>query len=140
MNNVAEFELTELKAIPNRISVGEEVDLSLEIANNGQADGSAALIVELVESGGARTRIHAQNIQVESNSTFIWEGVLTSSRDGTMWVEYQVVEQSMIQSNTVRVDSSGDGLFGSSLSVSPAIFGLVVLTILGLIGLLIYQN
>ena len=136
---VAEFELTELRAIPNRISVGEEVDLSLEIANNGQADGSAALIVELVESGGARTRIHAQNIQVESNSTFIWEGVLTSSRDGTMWVEYQVVEQSMIQSNTVRVDSSGDGLFGSSLSVSPAIFGLVVLTILGLIGLLIYQ-
>ena len=53
LNNVAEFELTELKAIPNQFPL-EEVDLSLEIANNGQADGSAALIVELVESGSAK--------------------------------------------------------------------------------------
>ena len=82
--------------------------------------------------------MHAQNIQVESNSTFIWEGVLTSSEDGTMWVEYQVVEQSMIQSNTVQLIPV-EMAYSDRVSVSPAIFGLVVLTILGLIGLLIYQ-
>ena len=112
---VADFELREIEDLPSRLNVGDVVDLGLEIKNTGQANGSAALIIELVESDGARTRIHAQNIQIDSNSTFAWEGTWTTNREGTMWIEYQIVEQQSIQSDTVRVDSSGNGLFGGTL-------------------------
>lgn len=136
---VADFELRETEDLPNRLKVGDVVDLGLEIRNIGQADGSAALIIELVESDGAKTRIHAQNIQVESNSTFVWEGTWTTNREGTMWIEYQIVEQQMIQSDTVRVDSNGNGLLGGGSGFSPVIFVIMMGIVLGLTGVLIYQ-
>ena len=39
-----------------------------------------------------------------------------------MWIEYQIVEQQSIQSDTVRVDSNGNGLFGGNSGFSPVIF------------------
>ena len=136
---VADFELRETEDLPSRLNVGDVVDLGLEIKNTGQANGSAALIIELIESDGARTRIHAQNIQIDSNSTFAWEGTWTTNREGTMWIEYQIVEQQSIQSDTVRVDSGGNGLFGGNSGFSPVIFVIMMVIVLGLTGVLIYQ-
>ena len=56
-----------------------------------------------------------------------------------MWIEYQIVEQQMIQSDTVRVDSNGNGLLGGGSGFSPVIFVIMMGIVLGLTGVLIYQ-
>ena len=97
-----------------KLSVGKSVDLSVVINNVGKSDGDAQLRVERVESNGARTILHVQEIKVNSGGSGVFNHRWTPDRDGSMWVEFIIVGGSVAQTETFYVDDGesdgvGDG-------------------------------
>lgn len=132
------FSLPEMKPGDN-FAAGEVVSLGLLISNLGLADGDAQMFVELVESNGARTRIDARGIQIESGSTYIYSKDWVPDRSGTMWIEFQIVNGPMAQSETVYVDETrSDGLLGGISSVNPVLLIVILLLTISLVGLLVF--
>ena len=82
------------------------------ISNSGLADGDAQIFVELVEGNGARTRIDARGIQIEAGGTYVYSKDWIPDRAGTMWIEYQIINGPLAQSETVYVDEQrSEGIF-----------------------------
>jgi hypothetical protein len=137
---IAEYSFTEPVMKPSKqIAAGETVALAVEISNSGLADGEAQMFVELVESNGARTRIDARSIEVESGGTYVYTKDWIPAREGTMWIEFQIINGPNVQTNTVYIDeASSDGVFSSVASVSPVLLVIIFLLTVSLVGLLIF--
>ncbi len=137
---IAEYSFTAPVLKPNKeIAAGETVALAVEISNSGLADGEAQMFVELVESTGARTRIDARSIEIEAGSTFVYTKDWTPTRDGTMWIEFQIINGPNVQTNTVYIDeATSDGVFSSVASVNPVLLIIIFLLTVSLVGLLIF--
>jgi len=132
------FSTPEMKADDN-IAAGDSVSLSVVISNSGLADGDAQMFVEIVESNGARTRIDARGIQIESGGTYVYSKDWTPDRAGTMWIEYQIINGPVAESETVYVDEQrSEGIFGSISSVNPVLLVVIFLLTVSLAGLLIF--
>ncbi len=132
------FSLPEMKPSDN-FAAGDIVSLGILISNLGLADGDAQMFVELVESNGARTRIDAREIQIESGGTYIYSKDWIPDRSGTMWIEYQIINGPMAQSETVYVDEArSDGLLGGISSVNPILLFIIFALSAALIGLLVF--
>ena len=74
-----------------QLEVGKSVDLSVVIQNIGKSDGDAQLRVERVESNGARTIIHSQEVKVNSGGNGVFNHRWTPDRDGSMWIEFIII-------------------------------------------------
>ena len=121
------------------IHQGDYVEIATMVSNFGLADGEAQVIVNLVESTGARTQLDAQTLTIQSGETVLYEYSWKPTRDGTMWLEINIVNGPSIQSNTVRVDEPRtDGVLGSIASVNSSLLVVVGLLSLSLVGLLVY--
>ena len=132
------FSVPEMKPSDN-FAAGDIVSLGLSITNSGLADGDAQMFVELVESNGARTRIDARGIQIESGSTYIYSKDWIPDRSGTMWIEFQIINGPMAQSENVYVDEArSDGLLGGISSVNPVLLIVIFLLTASLVGLLLF--
>ena len=62
------------------------------IQNVGKSDGDAQLRVERVESNGARTIIHSQQVKVNSGSVGEFNHRWIPDRAGSMWIEFIIIE------------------------------------------------
>ena len=122
-----------------KLAVGKSVDLSVVIKNVGKSDGDAQLRVERVESNGARTIIHTQEIKVNSGGSGIFNHRWTPDRDGSMWIEFIIVGGSVAQTETFYVDDGeSDGFFGGLSEMNPVLLVIIFLLIASLIGILIF--
>jgi len=122
-----------------KLSVGNSVDLSVVIKNVGKSDGDAQLRVERVETNGARTIIHTQEIQVNSGGTGVFNHRWSPDRDGSMWIEFIIVGGPMAQTDTFYVDDgNSDGFFGGISEMNPVLLIIIFLLIAALAGLLIF--
>ena len=122
-----------------KLSVGKSVDLSVVIKNVGKSDGDAQLRVERVESNGARTIIHTQEVKVNSGGSGVFNHRWTPDRDGSMWIEFIIVGGSVTQTDTFYVDDgSSDGFFGGISEMNPVLLIIIFLLIASLIGILIF--
>ena len=137
---IAEYSFSEPEMKPSaNFAAGEIVSLGLSITNSGLADGDAQMFVELVESNGARTRIDARGIQIESGSTYIYSKDWIPDRSGTMWIEFQIINGPSAQSETVYVDEARtDGLLGGISSVNPVLLIVIFALTVALVGLLVF--
>ena len=137
---IAEYSFTTPVIKPNKeIAAGETVILAVEISNSGLADGEAQMFVELVESTGARTRIDARSIEIEAGGLFVYTKDWTPTREGTMWIEFQIINGPNVQTNTVYIDeATSDGVFSSVASVNPVLLIVIFLLTVSLVGLLIF--
>ena len=122
-----------------KLSVGKSVDLSVVINNVGKSDGDAQLRVERVESNGARTILHVQEIKVNSGGSGVFNHRWTPDRDGSMWVEFIIVGGSVAQTETFYVDDGeSDGFFGGLSEMNPVLLVIIFLLIASLVGILIF--
>ena len=122
----------------NDIHQGDFVEVSALITNNGLADGEANMVLEQVESSGARTRLDARVIDIQAGEQMIYQFLWKPGRDGTQWLELSIVNGPNSQSQTVLVDEPrSDGVFGTISTVNPALLFIVCLLVAGLIGLLV---
>ena len=120
------------------IHQGDLVEVSALITNNGLADGEANMVLEQVESSGARTRLDARVIDIQAGEQMIYQYLWKPGRDGTQWLELSIVNGPNSQSQTVLVEEPrSDGVFGTISSVNPALLFIVCLLVAGLIGLLV---
>jgi hypothetical protein len=121
------------------IHQGDYVEVATMISNTGLADGEAQIIVNLVESTGARTQLDARTLAIQSGETILYDYSWKPTRDGTMWLEINIVNGPSIQSSTVRVDEPrSEGVLGSISSVNSSLLVVVGLLTMGLVGLLVY--
>jgi len=122
----------------NDIHQGDFVEVSALITNNGLADGEANMVLEQVESSGARTRLDARVIDIQAGEQMIYQYLWKPGRDGTQWLELSIVNGPNAQSQTVLVEEPrSDGVFGTISTVNPALLFIVCLLVAGLIGLLV---
>ena len=122
----------------NDIHQGDFVEVSALITNNGLADGEANMVLEQVESSGARTRLDARVIDIQAGEQMIYQYLWKPGRDGTQWLELSIVNGPNSQSQTVLVEEPrSDGVFGTISTVNPALLFIVCLLVAGLIGLLV---
>lgn len=137
---IAEYSFTIPEMKPNKnFAAGDSVSLGLSITNSGLADGDAQIFVELVESNGARTRIDARGIQIEAGSTYVYSKEWIPDRAGTMWIEFQIINGPMAQSETVYVDEArSEGLLGGISSVNPVLLIVIFLLTVSLVALLLF--
>ena len=132
------FGTPEMKPGDN-IAAGDTVSLVVLISNSGLADGDAQINVELVESNGARTRIDARGIEIAAGSTYVYSKDWIPDRAGTMWIEYQIINGPLAQSETVYVDEQrSEGMFAGISSVNPILLTVIFLLTVALVGLLIF--
>ena len=102
------------------------------------ADGEANLVLEQVESSGARTRLDARVIDIQSGEQMIYKYLWKPGRDGSQWLELSIVNGPNSQSKTVLVEEPrSDGVLGTISTVNPALLTVVGLLTAGLIGLLV---
>ena len=121
------------------VRVDSSVQISASIVNNGNADGSVQIVLELVESNGARTRVDARQLQVAPGETTVYEGSWTPSRTGTMWLEVQILGSETMQTPTLRVkEAESEGFMGTVSQVNPVVLGVLVVLSLVLVGLLVF--
>ena len=121
------------------VRVDETVEISADIINNGNADGSVQIVLELVESNGARTRVDARQLQVAPGSTTVYEGTWVPSRTGTMWLEVQILGSETMQTPTLRVkEAETEGFMGTVSEVNPVVLGVLAVLSLVLVGLLVF--
>ena len=121
------------------VRVDSSVEISATIINNGNADGSVQVVLELVESNGARTRVDARLLEVSPGSTIVYEGAWVPSRTGTMWLEVQILGSETMQTPTLRVkEAESEGFMGTVSEVNPLVLGVLVVLSLVLIGLLVF--
>ena len=137
---VADYVVSPLELKPNAdIHQGDLIEVGAMIVNEGLADGEANLVLELVESTGARTRLDARVLNIQSGEQVLYEYNWKPGRDGSQWLELSIINGPSAQSATVLVDEPrSQGVFGTIGSVNPALLGIVVLLSLGLIGLLVF--
>ena len=132
------FSTPEMKPSDN-IAAGDTVSLGVSISNSGLADGDAQIFVELVESNGARTRIDARGIQIEAGTTYVYSKDWIPDREGTMWIEFQIINGPLAQTETVYVDEQrSEGLLAGISSVNPVLLVVIFLLTVSLVGLLIF--
>jgi hypothetical protein len=121
------------------IHQGDLIEVSALITNSGLADGEANLVLEQVESSGARTRLDARAVDIQSGEQLVYQYNWKPGRDGSQWLELSIVNGPNAQSNTVLVDEPrSDGVFGTISTVNPALLTVVVLLTAGLIALLVF--
>ena len=121
------------------IHQGDLVEVSALISNNGLADGEANLVLEQVESSGARTRLDARAVEIQTGEQLIYQYLWKPGRDGSQWLELSIVNGPNSQSNTVLVDEPrSDGVFGTISTVNPALLTVVALLTAGLVALLVF--
>ena len=119
--------------------VDSSVEITAAIANNGNADGSVQVVLELVESNGARTRVDARQLQIVPGATTVYEGTWVPSRTGTMWLEVQILGSETVQTPTLRVkQAESEGFMGTVSEVNPVVLGVLVVLSMVLIGLLVF--
>lgn len=137
---VPEFVFQEPEISPYRdISVGDSVELAVVIQNIGEASGSAQLVLERVESNGARTRIHAQEIEIQSGGTGIFSHQWSPDREGTMWIEFVIINGPTAQTDTFYVEEeSSGGLLGGFSEINPILLVIIFVFTVALVGLLIF--
>lgn len=137
---VPEFVFQEPEISPYRdISVGGNVELAVVIQNIGEASGAAQLVVERVESNGARTRIHAQEIEIQSGGTGIFSHNWSPDREGTMWIEFVIINGPTAQTDTFYVEEeSSGGLLGGFSEINPILLVIIFVFTVALVGLLIF--
>ena len=96
------------------------------------------MVLEQVESSGARTRLDARVIDIQAGEQMIYQYLWKPGRDGTQWLELSIVNGPNAQSQTVLVEEPrSDGVFGTISTVNPALLFIVCLLVAGLIGLLV---
>ena len=123
----------------NDVTVGTPLDLSVVIQNIGQSDGFAQLRVERVESNGARTIIHTQEVKVQSGGSGFFNHRWTPDRDGSMWIEFIIVGGPTSQTETFYAsDGESDGFFGGIAEINPVLLIIIFLLIASLIGLIVF--
>ena len=121
------------------IVVGDAVDLAVIIKNTGKSDGFAELRVERVESNGARTIIHAQEVKVQSGGSGYFTHRWTPDREGSMWIEFIVIGGPTAQTETFYVgDDSSDGFFGGLAEINPVLLVIIFVLMAALVALLIF--
>ena len=121
------------------VRVDETVEVSAAIINNGNADGSVQIVLELVESNGARLRVDALQLQVAPGSTTVYEGTWVPSRTGTMWLEVQILGSETKQTPTLRVkEAESEGFMGTVSEVNPVVLGVLAVLSIVLVGLLVF--
>ena len=137
---IAEYSFSTPEMKPSDdIAAGDTIRLGVSITNSGLADGDAQIFVELVESNGARTRIDARGIQIEAGGTYLYSKDWIPDRAGTMWIEYQIINGPLAQSETVYVDEQRSaGIFSGISSVNPVLLVVIFLLTTSLVGLLIF--
>ena len=122
-----------------KLEVGKSVDLSVIIQNIGKSDGDAQLRFERVESNGARTIIHQQQIKVNSGGSGVINHRWTPDRDGSMWIEFIIIGGPTAQTETFYVeDGDSDGLLGGIAAINPVLLVIIFVLIAVLIGVLIF--
>ena len=105
----------------------------------GKSDGNTTLRIERVESNGARTTIHNQQIKVNSGGSGQINHRWTADRDGSMWIEFIIVGGPTMQTETFYVDSGeSDGLLGGIAEINPVLLIVIFILIASLIALLIF--
>ena len=113
---------------------GDAVTVGMSLSNTGLADGEANVVLELVESTGARTRLDARVMSIQAGETSLYQYVWVPSRDGTMWLEASVVGGPITQSPTVLVDEArSTGVLGVVSGMNTAMLGLFGLLVAGLV-------
>jgi hypothetical protein len=123
----------------NDVTVGTPLDLSVVIQNIGLSDGFAQLRVERVESNGARTIIHTQEVRVQSGGSGFFNHRWTPDRDGSMWIEFIIVGGPTSQTETFYAsDGESDGFFGGIAEINPVLLIIIFLLIASLIGLIVF--
>ena len=137
---IAQFSFATPQMEPNKgLQVNEPVDLAVLISNDGRASGSAHLVLELVESNGARTRLDAREINLEAGESMAYSHLWTPDRMGTMWIEYHIINGPSTQTATVHVDAADtDGIVASFSEINPVLLTIIVLLSVSLIGLITY--
>jgi hypothetical protein len=121
------------------VRVDETVEISATIVNNGNADGSVQIVLELVESNGARTRVDARQLEVAPGTSTVYTGTWVPSRTGTMWLEVQILGSETMQTPTLRVkEAESEGFLGTVSEVNPVVLGVLVILSLVLVGLLVF--
>ena len=122
-----------------QLEVDKSVDLSVVIQNIGKSDGDAQLRVERVESNGARTIIHSQEVKVNSGGNGVFNHRWTPDRDGSMWIEFIIVGGPTVQTETFYVgDGEDDSFFGGISEINPILLVVIFLLIASLVGVLIF--
>lgn len=120
------------------IHQGDLIDVSTLISNEGLADGEANMVLELVESSGARTRLDARVIDIQAGEQIVYQYLWKPGRDGSQWLELSIVNGPSAQSKTVLVEEPrSEGVFGTISTVNPVLLTLVGLLTLGLVALLV---
>lgn len=132
---IPSYVLSEVEMRPSSsLRQGEAVTVGMTISNAGLADGEANVVLELVESTGARTRLDARVMNVQSGESSLYQYIWIPGRDGTMWLEASVIGGPISQSPTVLVDEpSPTGLLGAVSSINGTLLGLLGLIAVGLI-------
>ena len=122
-----------------QLEVGKSVDLSVIIQNVGKTDGDAQLRVERVESNGARTILHTQEIKVNSGGNGVFNHRWTPDRDGSMWIEFIIAGGPTVQTETFYVgDGDDDSFFGGISEINPVLLVVIFLLVVSLVGILIF--
>ncbi len=136
---VPQFTLSDVEFSPKAdIRKGDLIEVAAVVNNIGLADGEASLVLELVESSGARTRLDARTMNIQSNEQVIYQYLWKPGREGSQWLELSIINGPNAQSPTVLVDEERtEGVLGSIGSVNPVMLGVVGLLVLGLLGLLV---
>ena len=134
------YSVSDIEIKPNSdIHQGDLIEVSALITNSGLADGEANVVLEQVESTGARTRLDARVIDVQAGDQFIYQFLWKPGRDGSQWLELSIVNGPNAQSATVLVDEPrSDGVFGTISSVNPVLLTVVFLLTVGLVALLLF--
>lgn len=139
---VAQFEFSNVELTPaSNIREGDSVQIVAFLTNIGQASGEAQLVMELVESNGARTRLASKAMTAQSNETILFQQEWIPSREGTMWIEIHILNSNntFATSETVRVQSAtSDGLLSSIREVNSTLLLIISLVIASLVVVLVY--
>lgn len=121
------------------LEVGKAIDLSVIIQNIGKSDGDAELRVERVESNGARTIIHSQQVKVNSGGNGVFNHRWTPDRDGSMWIEFIIIGGPTAQTDTFYVeDGESDGFLGGLAEINPVLLIVIFLLAVSLVAVLIF--
>lgn len=134
------YSISNIEMKPNSdIHQGDLIEVSALITNSGLADGEANMVLEQVESSGARTRLEARVVDVQAGEQMIYQFLWKPGRDGSQWLELSIVNGPNAQSPTVLVDEPrSDGVFGTISTVNPVLLVIVFLLTVGLVALLVF--
>ena len=137
---IANYSFSTPQMTPSKdLHVNEQVDLSVWINNDGKAAGNAQLVLELVESNGARTRLDARVVYLEAGQNINYNHPWTPDRVGTMWIEFHVINGPSTLTASVHVDEAkSEGAFASVSEINPILLTIILLLSASLVGLIAY--